>query len=39
MKCAMGTTCTPSYTNLFMTQFEEKCIESNIKNKSLLYLG
>ena len=36
--CAMGTTCAPSYANIFMLQFEEKHVYSLIENKSLIYL-
>ena len=36
--CAMGTTCAPSYANIFMSEFEEKCIYPLIKNKSVIYL-
>ena len=36
--CAMGTTCTPSYANIFMTSFAAKHIYPYIKESSLLYL-
>ena len=36
--CAMGTICPPSYTNIFMSEFEEKHIYPLIKNKSAIYL-
>ena len=36
--CAMGTICTPSYANIFMSEFEEKYIYPLIKNKSVIYL-
>ena len=36
--CAMGTTCTPSYANIFMSEFEEKHIYPLIKKKSAIYL-
>ena len=36
--CAMGTICTPSYANIFMSEFEEKHIYPLIKNKSVIYL-
>ena len=32
--CAMGTKCVPTYANTFMSEFEERCIYSLIKNKS-----
>ena len=36
MRCTMGTACAPSYTDLFITQFEENIY--TIKDMSLLYL-
>ena len=36
--CAMGTKCAPCYANLFMGEFETKCIYPKIDNFSLLYL-
>ena len=36
--CTMGTICAPSYTNIFMSKFEEKHIYPLIKNKSVIYL-
>ena len=35
---AMGTKCVPTYANIFMAEFEERCIYSLIKNKSSSYL-
>ena len=34
----MGTFCAPSYTNIFMSEFEERYIDPLIKNKSVIYL-
>ena len=34
----MGTICAPSYTNIFMDNFERKFIYSFIKTFSLIYL-
>lgn len=36
--CAMGTTCAPTYTNMFVSEFKERYIYSVIKNKSMSYL-
>ena len=36
--CAMGTICAPAYANLFMSEFEERCIYPLIKNESSSYL-
>ena len=36
--CTMGTICTPTYANIFMSEFEEKYIYPLIKNKSSSYL-
>ena len=36
--CAMGTICAPTYTNMFMSEFEERYIYPLIKNKSSSYL-
>ena len=36
--CAMGTICTPSYANIFMSESEEKHIYPLIKTKSVIYL-
>ena len=36
--CTMGTICAPSYTNIFMDNFERKFIYSFIKTFSLIYL-
>ena len=38
MGCAMGTICAPSYSNIFMANFEAKHIYQYIKEMSLLYL-
>ena len=38
MDCARGTTCAPSYENIFMANFEAKRIYPYIKEMSLLYL-
>ena len=38
MDCAIGTICAPSYTNIFMVNFETKHIYPHIKEMSLLYL-
>ena len=35
---AMGNICAPPYTNIFMSEFEEKHIYPLIKNKSAIYL-
>ena len=35
---AMGTICTPSYADIFMSEFEEKYIYPLIKNKSAIFL-
>ena len=35
---SMGTICAPSYPNIFMSEFEEKHIYLQIKNKSVIYL-
>ena len=37
MGCAMGTVCAPTYTNIFMAQFEKQHTYPYIKNKSILY--
>ena len=34
----MGTICTPSYANIFMSEFEEKYIYPLLKKKSVIYL-
>ena len=34
----MGTTCAPTYTNMFVSEFKERYIYSVIKNKSMSYL-
>ena len=34
---AMGIICTPSYADIFMSEFEEKHIYPLIKNKSVIY--
>ena len=36
--CVMGTICTFSYANIFMSEFEEKHIYLLMKNKSAIYL-
>ena len=36
--CAMGTICTPTYANIFMSEFKERYIYPPIKNKSNSYL-
>ena len=36
--CATGTICAPSYSNIIMSEFEEKYIYCLIKNKSVIYL-
>ena len=34
----MGAICTPTYANIFMTEFHQKYIYVLIKNKSILFL-
>ena len=36
--CAVGTICTPTYANIFMSEFKERYIYPPIKNKSNSYL-
>ena len=36
--CATGTICATSCANIFMSEFEEKCIYPLIKNKVVIYL-
>ena len=36
--CAIGTICTPSYANIFMSEFEENHMYLLIKNKSAIHL-
>ena len=34
----MGTICAPAYANIFMAEFEQKCVNLLIKDKSILFL-
>ena len=34
----MGTICAPAYANIFMAEFEQKCVYLLIKDKSILFL-
>ena len=38
MGCAMGTTCVPTYVNIFMAHFEAIYIYPYIHGKALLFL-
>ena len=34
----MGKICAPAYANIFMAEFEQKCVYPLIKNKSIIFL-
>ena len=36
--CVMGTICAPTYANIFMSKFKERCIYPLIRNKSSSFL-